>query len=153
MGSNYVVIGGTFDNLHLGHKALIQKAFEIGDKVLVCITSDEMIKKKPFPKEIESYEKRNEKLAEFLKEKDWIGRAEIAKIEDPFTPGLRPGLTHIIVSEQTRPNAKLINDIRKKKGLKPLKIVEIGWVMAKDGNPISDARVRKGEIDRKGNLL
>jgi len=79
--------------------------------------------------------------------------AEIVKIDDPFTPGIRPGLTHIIVSSETRANAEKINDIRKDKGLSPLKIIEIGWVLADDGKPISDARIRKGEIDKNGNLL
>jgi len=153
MSLSHVVIGGTFDNLHLGHKTLIQKAFETGDKVLVCITSDEMVKNKPFSEKLESYEKRHENLADFLREKNWIDMAEIVKIDDPFTPGIRPGLTHIIVSSETRANAEKINDIRKDKGLSPLKIIEIGWVLADDGKPISDARIRKGEIDKNGNLL
>ncbi len=153
MSLSHVVIGGTFDNLHLGHKTLIQKAFETGDKVLVCITSDAFVKSKSLSEKIESFEKRKHSLLEFLKEKNWIKKAEIVKIEDPFTPGLRPKLTHIIVSHQTRPNAEKINDIRKDKGLSPLKIIEIGWVLADDGKPISDARIRKGEIDKNGNLL
>lgn len=153
MSLNHVVIGGTFDNLHLGHKTLIKKAFEIGDKVLVCITSDEMVKNKQYPEKMERYEKRHKNLVDFLKEKNWIGKAEIVKIEDPFTPGLRPELTHIIVSHQTRPNAELINEMRKKKGMESLKIIEIEWVLAEDGKPVSDARIRKGEIDKNGKLL
>ncbi len=150
---NHVVIGGTFDNLHEGHKALIRTAFEIGDKVLVCITSDEMVKSKASCEMIESYETRAGNVKAFLQELGWSEKAEIIKLEDPFTPGLRPELTHIVVSSETRPNAEKINAMRKEKGLAKLVIVEIDWVLAKDGEPISDARVRSGEIDGEGNLL
>ncbi len=150
---SYAVIGGTFDNLHLGHIALIKKAFGIGDRVMVCITSDKMAKKKPLPGKIEDYAKRRAGVVGVLWENRWHKRADIVKLEDPFTPGLRPKLTHIVVSSETRPNAEKINDMRLKRGSFPLKIVEIGWVMAEDGKPISDARIRKGEIDRNGKLL
>jgi len=149
----HVVIGGTFDNLHRGHEEFIRKAFGIGDRVLVCITSDRMVKGKPLADKIEPYEKRKKDIIKFLKENGWAGRAEVLKIEDPFTEGMRPGLTDIVVSAETRKNAERINFMRKGKGLKPLKITEIKMVSAEDGGPISDARIRKGEIDEKGNLL
>ena len=150
---SYVLIGGTFDGLHKGHIEFIRKAFETGGKVLVCITSDEMARKKPLPDKIESYEKRMQDLVEFLRGEGWLERAETVKIEDPFTEGLRPELTHIIVSPETRKNAEKINDMRKEKGLDALEIVEIKWVLAEDCQPISDARIRKGEIDTNGKVL
>jgi pantetheine-phosphate adenylyltransferase len=149
----HVVIGGTFDNLHRGHEEFIRKAFGIGDNVLVCLTSDRMVTNKPLSDKIESYGKRKENVIRFLKENGWIKRAEIVKIEDPFTEGLRPGLTDIVVSAETRKNAEKINLMRKRKGLKPLKITEIRLVSAEDGGPISDARIRKGEIGKNGKLL
>lgn len=150
---SYVVIGGTFDNLHRGHREFIGKAFDIGDKVLVCITSDEMVRNKPLSNKIEPYEKRKKNLVKFLKENGWLKRAEIVRIENPFTEGLRHELTHIIVTPETRPNAEKINKMRKRKNFKPLKIMEIHLILARDGKPISDARIRKGEIDKNGNLL
>ena len=35
-------VAGTFDVLHEGHKALIRRAFEVGDKVFIGMTSDRM---------------------------------------------------------------------------------------------------------------
>ena len=39
---NVSAVAGTFSVIHDGHRALISKAFEVGDRVLVGITSDEM---------------------------------------------------------------------------------------------------------------
>ena len=149
----HVLVGGTFDNLHRGHMQILRKAFDIGDKVLVCITSDEMVGDKPLSGRISSYDKRHHGVVRFLRDNGLMGRAEIVKIEDPFSEGMRPVLTHIVVSEGTRKNAEKINEMRKARGLSPLNIVGIGWVMADDGRPISDARIRKGEIDGEGRIL
>ncbi len=77
----------------------------------------------------------------------------MTKIEDPFKPALREGLDVIVVSPGTRGNALKINLLRSRKGLKPLRIVQIPWVLAEDRKPISDLSIRKGETDREGCLL
>lgn len=148
-----VVIGGTFDPIHLGHAKFIQKAFEVGDKVVIGLTSDQMVKNKRFAKKINSFEIRKKNLAEYLKSKGLFNRAKIVKINDPFTGALIKNVDCIVVSQATRKNAIKINRMRIKKGLKQLKIVQIPWVLAKDGKPISSYRIRKGEIDLEGNIL
>ena len=43
-----VAVGGTFDELHSGHKALINKAFEVGEKVVIGLSSGEFVFIKSF---------------------------------------------------------------------------------------------------------
>ena len=41
-----IAMGGTFDIIHRGHLTLLTKAFEISDKVIIGLTSDEFVQKK-----------------------------------------------------------------------------------------------------------
>lgn len=150
---SYAVIGGTFDILHAGHKKLIVKAFKICEKVLIGITSAEMVEEKTALKPINPFEVRKTNLIDFLKKEKYIKRSVLEKINDPFTPAMKTDLTHIIVSYETEENAKKINQLRKKSNLDELQIVVINWAYAKDNKPVSDERIRKGEIDTNGNLL
>ena len=59
----------------------------------------------------------------------------------------------IVVSEETEPTAVKINEIRVSKGMKPMDIVVVSFVLAYDGNPISSTRIRRGEINQKGNFI
>jgi len=59
----------------------------------------------------------------------------------------------LVVSKETEPRAYEINEIRKKKGLRPLEIIVIEMVPAENHVSISSTRIRSGEIDREGHLL
>ena len=152
-----ILAGGTFDNLHKGHRQFIRKAFDIaGDsgKVFLCLTSDEMVRKKPLSGKIQSYEKRKENLISFLSSSGFQhDRYDIIRIDDAFSEGIKPELTHIVVSPETRNNAEKINGMRTRKGVKPLEIVCLEWVLGDDGEPVSDIRVRKGEMDSEGRVF
>ena len=41
-----IAMGGTFDIVHKGHLTLLTHAFEISDKVIIGLTSDEFAEKK-----------------------------------------------------------------------------------------------------------
>lgn len=146
-------VGGTFDYLHDGHVAILAKAFEIGERVAVGITSDEMQLVKDSAG-IQPLEVRKKLLIELLQSKGWLERAEIFVISDPFGPAIRDAeLEAIVVSPETRPRAEELNKLRLLQGLAALHIIEIPFVLAEDGAPISSIRVRYGEIDVHGKLL
>jgi cytidyltransferase-like protein len=151
-----VAVGGTFDELHKGHRILLIKAFEVGEKVLVGLSSDEFAKKLTRQKShvIACYEKRLAELKEFLRQNDFLERAEIIPLDDAYGITLsKDVLDALVVSRETEYMAQEINKKREKKGLNPLKIIVIEMVPAENCVPISTTRIRTGEIDREGHLL
>ncbi|RLF17641.1 MAG: phosphopantetheine adenylyltransferase [Thermoprotei archaeon] len=149
-----VAVGGTFDRLHKGHKALLSKAFEEGVEVYLGLSSDSMIEDKKLAERVESFEKRLEALKAFLEERGWVSRTKIVELKRP--EGLLlddPSIEALVVSEETKKRAEEINEARVKKGLPPLSLVVIPMVKAEDGKPISSTRIRAGEIDENGRLL
>lgn len=148
--SKTVVIGGTFDILHEGHKALLRKAFELGE-VAIGLTSNVMAKELK-NREVQDFESRKKELEDFIK-KEFKVEPIIAQIEDKFGFTLTKDFDYIVVSPETYETAELINEERQKRDKKPIQIVKIDFVLAKDGKPISATRILKGEIDRYGKLL
>lgn len=147
-----VAVGGTFDYLHDGHKVIISKAFEVGECVQIGIVSDQMELKKDSAG-IQPLEDRKELLKKYLKKKNWLDRGEIKVITDPLGPAAEDEeIEAIIVSEETRPGAEKINEVREENGLDRLDIVEIPLLLADDGEPISSIRIRYGEIDVHGDV-
>ncbi len=146
-----VVVGGTFDRLHLGHKALLRKAFEVGKYVYIGMTSDEMIKDKPYAEKILPYEVRLRDLLKFL-EVNRYKNYRIVKINSAigFADRIK-SLDAIVVSEETYKGALLVNKARREKGLKPLDIVTISIIKSKLGGKISSSLIRAGLIDPFGN--
>ena len=144
-----VAVGGTFDRFHKGHEKLLGKAFEIGNNILIGVTSDEFGGKKG---NIDPCSKRISKLEEFLKK--FNSKYIVKKLEEPYGPTIYdPEIDAIVVSRETKPIADKINEIRISKGMKPLEIFIIDWVLADDGKPISSTRIRNGKIDRNGKIL
>ena len=61
-----VAVGGTFDQLHKGHRALLRKSFEVGEKVVIGLTSDSFVARMGKPHITASYEERRRELEAFL---------------------------------------------------------------------------------------
>jgi pantetheine-phosphate adenylyltransferase len=149
-----VAVGGTFDELHMGHKSLLSKAFEIGEKVVIGLSSDEFVSKMSKPHETASYAERLLELQAFLEKSGLADRAEIVPLNDSY--GLTvsgKGLEALVVSKETESTANKINEIRSKASLSPLKIVAVSMVPAENCGSISTTRIRSGEIDRNGRLV
>jgi pantetheine-phosphate adenylyltransferase len=149
-----VAVGGTFDEFHRGHKVLLMKAFEIGERVLIGLSSDEFAKKLGKPHVTAPYEERLKELKVFLDKLGFSDRAEIIPLNDPFGPTLAEiCIEALVVSEETKPVALKINEKRREAGLPPLEIVIVVMVPSENCTPISTTRIRKGEIDREGHVL
>lgn len=149
-----VAVGGTFDELHRGHKALLNMAFDVGDKVVIGLSSDMFVSKMGKPHKTAPYDERRKELFTFMADSDLTKRAEIVTLDDPFGRTMASeGLEALIVSKETQKTAEKINEKRKKAGLSPLEIVAVNMVPAENDTPISTTRIRSGEIDRNGHML
>jgi cytidyltransferase-like protein len=149
-----VAVGGTFDEFHRGHKALLLKAFEISDHVLIGLSTDELVQRLGKPHEISTYDFRLEELKGFLWKEGLLERSEIMPLHDAYGVTLSKGCVNaLVVSRETEKTAKDINKKREAKGLEPLSIVVIDMVPAYNNEPISTTRIRRGEIDREGQIL
>jgi len=149
-----VAVGGTFDELHKGHKILLIKAFEVGKTVLIGLCTEEFVKKMDKPHVTAPYEERLKDLRAFLEKSVLSDTAEIVPLDDPYGNTLTNAcIEALVVSEETERIAIKINQKRSEAGLSPLAIVTISMVPAENCKPISTTRIRKGEIDREGHLL
>jgi len=143
-----VIVGGTFDHLHLGHEKLLRTALSKGETT-IGLVSDEMLKEwKP---EVEnSYEERKKELETFLSSyEDW----SIVEINDPFKKAVEGDFDILVVSYETRERGEKINEMRKEKNKKALELIEVDPVLAEDLLPISSTRIREGNIDKEGRRL
>ncbi len=150
-----VAVGGTFEFLHRGHRALLEKALEVGEKVLVGLTTDELAARLG-KKLSKSYEDRYRQLKQFFEERGVVNRVEIKPLNDVYGVDIlvyNPEYEAIIVSEETKRRAYEINEMRKARGLRELDIVVVPLIVAENGKPISSTRIRQGIIDEEGRLL
>ncbi|MCW4053586.1 MAG: phosphopantetheine adenylyltransferase [Candidatus Bathyarchaeota archaeon] len=149
-----VAVGGTFDELHKGHRILLAKAFEVGEIVLIGLCTDEFVRKMGKPHVTAPYEARLKELQAFLKKSNLGGKTEIIPLKDPYGNTLTEKcIEALVVSEETEKTALKINQKRSEAQLPLLTIITISMVPAENYKPISTTRIRQGEIDREGHLL
>lgn len=147
-----VLMGGTFDRLHDGHKRLLQKAFEVGDYVYIGLTTDAYIERssKQLKGKVHSYEERLYDLRRYFEEKGVLDRAILLPLEDTAGPkALDPKLSAIVVSEETRTGGDFVNNLRAQNNAAPLETVVISLLRIEQGEVISSTLLRKTEEDNK----
>lgn len=148
-----VATGGTFDEIHAGHVALLSRAFQTGRKVIIGVSSDEFAKKRD-KRLNHNFNQRVENLKKMIKKEFGDASYEIAKLDGDFGPAVTTGdVGALVASSETQAKGRLLNGMRAKKGLKPVEVIAVELVKAEDGSPISSTRIRAGEIDSRGRLL
>lgn len=149
-----VMVGGTFDPLHDGHKRLINRSFELAGPdghVVIGLTTDTFASRKTHP--IRPFEKRRRELEHFILAKNFAASWAIEPLTDRYGSALDADFDAIIVSEETLPVAVEINKLRRENGRKKVDIHQISCVLADDGRWISSTRIYRGEIDVHGHLI
>ncbi|SEO87391.1 pantetheine-phosphate adenylyltransferase [Halogranum amylolyticum] len=149
-----VALGGTFDPIHDGHRALFDRAFALGD-VTVGLTSDELAPKtRHVDRFVRPYDERERDLrAELATFADRHDREfSVRRLEEPTGIATEAGFDALIVSPETVGGGERVNEIREEKGLPPLRLEIVEHVPAEDGDRISSTRIVMGEIDEHGNL-
>ncbi len=147
-----VAMGGTFDVIHSGHIALLNKAFSISSKVIIGLSSDQLATKKG-KNLANDYSKRLSLLKSVIEKSFPNSVYEVSKLENDFGPAVIEGsVKALVVSEETSNKGLLLNELRAERNLPPVKIVVVPMVLAEDGKSISTTRIKNSEIDGSGNL-
>ena len=146
-------MGGTFDILHVGHRALVTRAAKEGKRVLIGLTTDERASKGRNVDNLNSYVIRKQNLEDLLLDLGFFEKFEIVPLNNDWGPSvIDEDFRAIIVSEETKATAETINKIRSKGGKSELRVIVVPMIKSVDGRYISSSRIRNKEIDTKGNL-
>lgn len=138
-----VVLGGTFDRLHCGHKLMLGTAALIADELIV-IGLNISIKKKELSEIIEPYSVRETKIREFIRSVNPFISVHIEPLHDIFGPSVAYNdLDALIVSEETHQGGELVNKERQARSMSTLDIVTIPVITNHSGIKISSTDLRR----------
>ncbi|KAL0378151.1 UNVERIFIED_CONTAM: syntaxin [Sesamum radiatum] len=130
-----VVLGGTFDRLHDGHRQFLKAAAALArDRVLVGVCDGPMLTKKQFVK------------PELI--------VQVEPIVDPYGPSIVDDkLEAIVVSKETLPGGLSVNRKRAERGLSQLKIEVVDLVQEESGKEkLSSTALRRLEAEKLGQM-
>ena len=148
-----IAMGGTFDIIHHGHITLLSIAFDISEKVIIGLTSDEFVQKKG-KKPIHKYDERLKNLTSIILKKFPNSYFEISQLNNDFGPAVfEKEIQALVVSDETKNQGNILNKLRTERNLSPVEIIVVPMTLAKDGKRISTTRIKNSEIDSDGNLL
>ena len=148
-----IAMGGTFDIIHRGHLTLLSTAFEISEKVIIGLTSDEFVQKKG-KNPIHKYDERLKNLTSIIFKKFPTSYFEISQLNNDFGPAvLQKEVQALVVSDETKNQGDILNQLRAERNLSPVDVIVVPMSLAKDGERISTTRIKNSEIDSEGNLL
>ncbi len=143
-------VGGTFNVLHRGHRALLDKAFDVGDEVAIGVMSD-------------AYALDHKKKSVPLAQRLALIEAYASAKGKPYTVGVidepqgtlltDPSIGSLVVGPEALADAERFSKERAAAGLSPLKLYRVAFALADDCTPISSTRVLHGEIDENGKML
>ncbi|KAN0024609.1 hypothetical protein ACTFIV_009017 [Dictyostelium citrinum] len=124
-----VVLGGTFDRMHPGHKVMLTMAALVcSDYMEVGVTDNSILTSKKYHELITSFEFRTEKTLNFLKLINPSVEYNMLKLLEPYANTMTSKkLECIVISPEVYKTAIKINTVRRESKLKPLEIYSISY--------------------------
>lgn len=154
---DHVVVGGTFDRFHNGHRLLLSQCCLICDKeLLVGITDKDMNNKKVLKELIQPLELREASVRDFVMDIKPGLSLDPVPIVDVYGPTVvRPKLDCLVVSKETARGASAVNAGREEKGFKSMEVVVIDLVEDVCHAPEEEEKVSSSSQRRRllGQLL
>lgn len=151
----HAVLGGTFDHFHVGHVAMLERAFHVGTRVSIGVTTDAFLTKhpKPWPERLQSYASRRRAVARWVRIGYPRRTVRIVPLANVFGRSIEEGVDVLVVSADTQAGGRAVNDERRRLGRRPIPLEVVPVVLADDLRPVSSRRIRAGEIDPRGRRL
>lgn len=144
--------GGTFDIIHLGHRALLGAALSY-DRTIIGLSTDGFAARRG-KTVLHRYDTRRKRLVRHIEESHPKAAYEICPLDDDFGPAvLRNGVDVLVVSWETRHAGHTLNVMRAKRGLGAVDVAVVPMVCGRGGGRISTTRIREGMMDIEGNPL
>lgn len=146
--SDHLIVGGSWDYFHSGHRYIILTAYEKGEKIDIGISSDEMLREKLGEKPEHSFEERKNNVESFLED---LGHEDFRtiKLNGIYGNAVGEGET-LLVTPETKANGRKINCKREELNREKLELETVEKLEALDRNIISSTRIRNGEINENG---
>uniref|UniRef100_H2ZE74 Bifunctional coenzyme A synthase n=1 Tax=Ciona savignyi TaxID=51511 RepID=H2ZE74_CIOSA len=151
-GKNDVVIGGTFDKIHPGHKVLLSEATLLANnRLLIGVTNGKMLERKTLHELIRPCEKRINDIQKFLTDVHDFHIKDESIITDPIGPAATdPHLQCIVVSKETERGGAVVNDARAKNQLNQLEVHVIGLLIGDESSsPTNEVKMSSSTLRYK----